>query len=209
MIISTVIINVHIIVIQIVSLNALSVSTAPPWTWSTASRTLFWSWFGLIPLHCRPINSNNNTLAVFPLPCIRKVLRIHSWFHLTTIFQPTSRRRYFTHVAHHCLHDRRSVTHFPLSTRSDDENYHVGAILHQCCWESIVRFLVETIVCIINAFKALSSAFESCKKLPRVYISVLPGKFPTFMTSFLTLWHHPLEGPFSPDGSHLSIISLF
>ena len=44
----------------------------------TASRTLFWSWFCLINItfhrHRRPINSNHNTFAVFPLPYLRKVL---------------------------------------------------------------------------------------------------------------------------------------
>ena len=127
----------------------------------------------MFPRHRRPINPNNNTLAVFPLPCIRKVLRIDSWFHFTTIFS--------TNIAASIFYTRftslftssaaSSLTHFPLSPRSDDENYDVGAILHQCYKEYIVRFFIETIVCIINAFKARSSVFESRQKLTHVYQS--------------------------------------
>ena len=70
------------------------------------------------------------------------------------------------------------VTHFPVSARSDDENYDVRAILHQCSRESVVRFLIET-----KAFKAHSKVGKNY----HVYISVVQGKFPTFITSFLTL----------------------
>ena len=56
------------------------------------------------------------------------------------------------HTLHTTVYMMRPVIQFLLSTRSDDEYYDVGAI--HCCRESIVRFLIETIVCIINAFKA-------------------------------------------------------
>ena len=108
-----------------------SVSTAPPWPSSTASHTLFWSWFGLInlmlPRH-RPINSNNNTCAVFLLPCLRKLLRIDS-FHLTTNLS-TNIIDIF-HTLHITVYMMRPVTYFPLSARSDDEKYDVRAMLQQ------------------------------------------------------------------------------
>ena len=156
----------------------------------------------MFPRHHRPINSNINTLADFPLPCLRKVLRIESWFQLDDDFFNQHRVVDILHTLHITVYMMWPVTHFPLSARSDDENYDVRAILHQGCRESLVRFSIETIVCIINAFKARSSAFESRQNITTC-ISVVPGKFPTFMTSFLTLWHHPPEGPFSPDGSHM------
>ena len=80
--------------------------------------------------HRRPINSNNNTLAVFHLPCIRKVLRVDSWFHLTTIFSTNIASSIYVHTLHITVYMTRPVTHFPLSTRSDDENYDVRAIFH-------------------------------------------------------------------------------
>ena len=111
-------------------------------------------------------------------------------------FQPTSRRRYCTHIAHHCLHHAAGD---PLPS------------FHKVGWrklwrksdiastESIVRFLKETIVCFINAFKARSSAFESRQKLPRVYQS--------YRESSQHLWRHflhydiiPLKVPFRLTG---------
>ena len=125
---------------------------------------------------------------------------VEDWLMISwRIFQPTSRRRYFKHVAHHCLHDRRPVTHFLLSTRSDDENYDVGTILHQCCWEPIVRVLIETIVCIKNAFKARSSAFGSCQKLPRVYQSYRESS-QHLLRHFLHYDIIPLKVPFRLTG---------
>ena len=110
---------------------SLTVSTAPPWPSSTASHTLFWSWFGLInlmlPRH-RPIYSNSNPLAVFPLPRLRKGLRIDSWFHLATNLATNIVN--ILHTLHITVYMMRPVTHFPLSPRSDDENYDVRAILH-------------------------------------------------------------------------------
>ena len=146
---------------------------------------LIWSNNLMFPLHCRPINSNNNTLAVFPLPCLRKVLRIDSLFHLTTIFFNQHRVVDILHTLHITAHMMRPVTHFPLSTRPDDENYDVRGILHQCYRESIVRFLIETKVCIINAFKTRSSAFESRQELSRVYQS--------YRESSQHLWRHFLH----------------
>ena len=93
----------------------------------------------------------------------------------------------------------RPVTHFPLSPRSDDENYDVRATLHQCIRESIVRFFIETIVCIIKCVQSeieriwLSSKITTC-------MPVVPGKFPTFMTSFLTYDIIPLKVPFRLTG---------
>ena len=85
------------------------------------------------------------------------MISLDDGFFSTNFASSTSYHVHLTHVAHHCLQDLRPVTHFPLSTRSDDENYDVGAILHQCFRESIVRFLIETIVCII---KCVQSAIE-------------------------------------------------
>ena len=127
------------------------------------------------------------------------MLRIDSWFHLTTIFSTNIASSVFYTTLHITVYMTRPVTHFPLSTRSDDEYYDVGAILHHCCRESIVRFLIESIVCIINAFKARSSAFESRQKLPRVYQS--------YRESSQHLWRHflhydiiPLKVPFRLTG---------
>ena len=53
------------------------------------------------------------------------------------------------HTLHITVYMMRPVTYSPLSARSDDENYDVRTILHQGCRESIFRFLIETIVCII------------------------------------------------------------
>ena len=52
--------------------------------------------------HHRPINSNNNSCAVFLLPCLRKRI---DWFHLTTNLSTNIVDIFnFTHVTHHCLH---------------------------------------------------------------------------------------------------------
>ena len=102
--------------------------------------------------HHRPINSNNNTCAVFLLPCLRKRI---DWFHLTTNLSTNIVD--ILHTLHITVYMLRPVTHFPLSARSDDENYDVRAMFHQCCREPIVRFFIETIVCII---KCVPNAIE-------------------------------------------------
>ena len=118
-------------------------------------------------------------------------------------------RRYFTHVTHHCLYDAAGdpLPSFPKVGWRKLWRKTLRAILYQGCRESIVRFLIETIVCIINAFKARSSAFESRQKLPRVYHS--------YRESSQHLWRHflhydiiPLKVPFRLTG-HIYFFSFW
>ena len=125
----------------------------------------------MLTRHRRPINSRNNTLAVVHLTCIRKVLRIDSWFHLTTIFP--------TNIASSIFYTRCTSLfkcgRWPtLSARSDDENYDVRTIPHQFLQGIYSPFL--TIVCIINALKADRAHLKVVKDY-HVYIS-RTGKVP-------------------------------
>ena len=96
------------------------------------------------------------------------------------------------------------MTHFPLSIRSDDENYDV--VLSDTTTMLLGIYSPFLIRDYSLYHKCVQSAIERIWKSSKITtcISVLPGKFPIFMTSFLALWHHPPEGPFSPEGSHIS-----
>ena len=157
----------------------------------------------MFPRHSRPINSNNNTLAVFPLPCIRKVLRIDSWLHLTTIFS--------TNIASSIFYTR--CTSLFTSSAAGDPLPSFPKVGWRKLWRrsdtsSMLQGIYSPFLYRDYSlyYKCVQSAIECVWKSSKITtcISVLPGNFPTFMTSFLTLWHHPPEGPFSPDGSHLS-----
>ena len=116
-------------------------------------------------------------------------------------------RRYFTHVAHHCLHDAagdplpsfRKVGWRKLWRKSD-----TASRLQGIYSPFLNRDYSSYYKCVQSAIERIWSSLKitTC-------ISVVPGKFPTFMTSFLTLWHHPPEGPFSPDGSHIFPYYIF
>ena len=109
-------------------------------------------------------------------------------------FQPTSRRRYCTHVAHHCLHDAAGDPLPSFHKVGWRELWRKSDIASS---ESIVRFLIETIVCIINAFKARLSAFESRQKSPRVYQS--------YRESSQHLWRHFLHYDIIPLKVHFRL----
>ena len=81
---------------------SLSVSTAPPWTSSTASRTLFWSWFSLID---HVSSSSFDIFKQYFGSFTMFTERFEDWLIISLGDESFNQhRRYFTHVTHHCLH---------------------------------------------------------------------------------------------------------
>ena len=132
------------------------------------------------------------------------MLRIDSWFRLTTICS--------TNIASSIFYTR-CTSLFTWSAAGDPL-----PSFHKVGWRKLWRrsdtasMLLGIYSPFLNRdyslyYKCVKSAIERIWESSKITtcISVLPGKFPTFMTSFLTLWHHPPEGPFSPDGSHIYI----